>query len=185
MFTPLARLLDLAADRGAGVPVTALAEAFTALCTAHPGGPAYGVFSLRSHAEAFLHWAGSVKDPRPSFARRLEADAPALRAIVERARDGAESAEAAEFRAAFAYGMGVFDTAAARGDLTPASSTAWPPPRTAKPPPRPGTADPSTRAAASSTRPSPTAGSPTGPRPGSPRTGSSSTCSTAGSPCSA
>ncbi|MEU7021258.1 hypothetical protein ABZ990_11470 [Streptomyces sp. NPDC046203] len=118
MFAPLARLLDLAADRDAGVPVTALAEAFTALCTAHPGGPAYGVFSLRSHTEAFLHWASSVKDPRPSFARRLEADAPMLRAVVERARDGAESAEAAEFRAAFAYGMGVFDTAAARGDLS-------------------------------------------------------------------
>ncbi|MFJ8161786.1 hypothetical protein ACIRBY_12700 [Streptomyces sp. NPDC096136] len=118
MFTPLARLMDLAAGRNAGVPVPALAEAFTALCTAHPGGPAYGVFSLRSHAEAFLHWAGSVKDPRPSFARRLETDAPVLRAIVERARDGAESAEASEFRAAFAYGMGVFDTAAARGDLS-------------------------------------------------------------------
>lgn len=118
MFTPLARLMDLAAGRDAGVPVTALAEAFTALCTAHPGGPAYGVFSLRSHAEAFLHWAGSVKDPRPSFARRREADAPMLRAVVERARDGAESSEAAEFRAAFAYGMGVFDTAAARGDLS-------------------------------------------------------------------
>ncbi|MER6212758.1 MULTISPECIES: hypothetical protein [unclassified Streptomyces] len=118
MFTPLARLMELAARRGAGVPVMALAEAFTALCTAHPGGPAYGVFSLRSHAEAFLHWAGSVKDPRPSFARRLQTDGPALRAVVERARDGAESSEAAEFRAAFAYGMGVFDTAAARGDLS-------------------------------------------------------------------
>lgn len=118
MFGPLARTLDLAADRATGVPVTAVAEAFLALCTAHPRGLAHGVFSLRSHAEAFLHWASAAKDPRPSFRRRLAADAPVLRALVERVRDGGESAGAAEWRAAFAYSTGVFDATVDRGELS-------------------------------------------------------------------
>ncbi|MDH6130006.1 hypothetical protein [Kitasatospora sp. GP82] len=119
MFEPMARTLEPVPAGAGGVSVTALAEAFVALCTAHPRGAAYGVFSLRSHAEAFLHWAGAAKDPRPSFQRRLAKDADVFRALVERVRDGGESAEAAAWRSAFAYCMGSFDAAVAAGDLSP------------------------------------------------------------------
>ncbi|MCE7080560.1 hypothetical protein [Streptomyces sp. ST2-7A] len=97
-----------------------VAEAFVALADAHHAGAAFGVFSLRSHAEAFLAWTAGGKDPRPAFDRRLEDDAPGLLPVVENALAGRPDPRTAEWGRAFAYCTGLFDGAVARGDLTPA-----------------------------------------------------------------
>ncbi|WP_209314944.1 hypothetical protein [Streptomyces bohaiensis] len=104
-------------DRAPQDALTLVGEAFVALAAAHPRGAAYGVFSLRSHAEAFLAWAAPVKDPRPSFARRLEADTPRLRPLVEAGLAG-RTEGAAGWGSSFAYCMGGFDYAVAQGQLT-------------------------------------------------------------------
>lgn len=95
-----------------------IAEAFTALAAAHQLGAGNGVFSLRSHAEAFLAWAAPRKDPRPAFERRLAADAPRLRPVVERALAGTPDPGTAAWAKSFAYCMGAFDTAVTHGLLT-------------------------------------------------------------------
>ncbi|WP_394426091.1 hypothetical protein [Streptomyces sp. SGAir0957] len=95
-----------------------LAEAFAALVDTHALGPAYGVFSPRSHVEAFLAWAAPTKDMRPAFRARLAQDAPALRAVVEQRLGGEVSPAAAQWRTAFAYAAGVLDSAVAAGTLT-------------------------------------------------------------------
>lgn len=95
-----------------------VAEAFTALAAAHHYGAGNGVFSLRSHAEAFLSWASPRKDPRPAFARRLAADAPRLRPVVERALAGTPDDGTAAWAGAFSYSMGAFDATVAHGLLT-------------------------------------------------------------------
>lgn len=95
-----------------------LAEAFAALISSHHSGAAYGVFSLRSHSEAFMSWAAPRKDPRPAFDKRLEKDAPLLREIVEKSLAGEYGPQAGAWRTAFAYCMGAFDSAVAGGTLT-------------------------------------------------------------------
>ncbi|MEU9480707.1 hypothetical protein [Streptomyces sp. NPDC048191] len=93
-------------------------EIFVALAAAHHAGLPYGVFSLRSHAEAFLSWASARKDPRPAFRSRLEADAPRVRKLVEAALAGEANRTYAAWQTAFAYTMGVFDHAVLTHELT-------------------------------------------------------------------
>ncbi|MFF9485639.1 hypothetical protein [Streptomyces sp. NPDC014676] len=107
---------SLAEEPGSGTVL--LAEAFAALADTHALGPGYGVFSPRSHAEAFLAWAAPRKDMRPVFQERLAKEAPLLRAVVEQRLSGEVSPAAARWRTAFAYGAGVLDSAVASGTLT-------------------------------------------------------------------
>jgi len=107
---------EIAQDRAQAT--VRLAEAFTALADSHHSGAAYGVFSLRSHSEAFIAWASTRKDPRPAFEKRLQNDAPNFREVVEKALGGEYGPRAAAWRTAFAYCMGAFDSAVAGGTLT-------------------------------------------------------------------
>lgn len=117
IFRPLLRTIEeFAADRANAT--ARVAEAFIAIADAHHSGAAFGAFSLRSHSEAFMAWASPRKDPRPAFAQRLERDAPLLRTLVEQALREEVGATAAGWRNAFAYCMGVFDSAVADGTLT-------------------------------------------------------------------
>ncbi|MFC9594650.1 hypothetical protein ACFTUC_33300 [Streptomyces sp. NPDC056944] len=106
---------DLAGEPGSGT--LRLAEAFAALADTHALGLGYGVFSPRSHVEAFLAWAAPTKDVRPVFAQRLAQDAPALRRVVEQRLSGEVSATAAAWRTGFAYGAGALESAVAAGTL--------------------------------------------------------------------
>ncbi|MFE7512572.1 hypothetical protein ACFU8I_15355 [Streptomyces sp. NPDC057540] len=106
---------DLAGEPGSGT--VRLAEAFAALADTHALGLGYGVFSPRSHVEAFLAWAAPTKDVRPVFAQRLAQDAPALRRVVEQRLSGEVSATAAAWRTGFAYGAGALESAVAAGTL--------------------------------------------------------------------
>ncbi|RJK98463.1 hypothetical protein D5H78_04650 [Vallicoccus soli] len=101
-------------DRG----VERLAEAFAAVADTHALGAAYGVFSLRSHAEAFLAWTRPSRDLRPAFRERAARDAAVLRPVVERRLAGAPGPSGAAWRTALAYGQGVLDAAVAEGRLT-------------------------------------------------------------------
>lgn len=114
---PLTAVVAEAAS-GAGTPATRVAEAMVALAAAHHSGIPFGVFSLRSHAEAFLSWAAPRKDVRPVFARRLAGDAPLLRALVQQTLEDTCSPSAARWHQAFQYCMGVFDSAVAQEVLT-------------------------------------------------------------------
>ncbi|MEV5437773.1 hypothetical protein AB0K80_17420 [Streptomyces sp. NPDC052682] len=112
----LSMIEGLAEEPGSGT--ARLAEAFAALVDTHALGPAYGVFSPRSHVEAFLAWAAPRKDMRPVFRARLADEAPLIRAVVEQRLSGAVSPAAAQWRTAFAYSAGVLDSAVAAGTLT-------------------------------------------------------------------
>ncbi|MFD7178414.1 hypothetical protein ACFV90_00135 [Streptomyces sp. NPDC059904] len=114
---PLLRMIEGIAAEPATATVR-LAEAFAALVDTHFLGPAYGVFSPRSHVEAFLAWAAPTKDVRPVFQERLAKDAPRLRTVVEQRLSGEVSAGAAEWRTAFAYSSGALESAVAAGTLT-------------------------------------------------------------------
>ncbi|MCB8903838.1 MULTISPECIES: hypothetical protein [unclassified Streptomyces] len=107
---------DLAGEPGSGT--LRLAEAFVALADTHTLGLGYGVFSPRSHVEAFLAWAAPTKDVRPVFQQRLAKDAPALRRVVEQRLSGEVSAAAAAWRTGLAYGAGALESAVAAGSLT-------------------------------------------------------------------
>ncbi|MEU4077529.1 hypothetical protein [Streptomyces venezuelae] len=107
---------DLAGEPGSGT--LRLAEAFVALADTHTLGLGYGVFSPRSHVEAFLAWAAPTKDVRPVFAERLAKDAPVLRRVVEQRLSGEVSATAAAWRTGLAYGAGALESAVAAGTLT-------------------------------------------------------------------
>ncbi|MEU9297324.1 hypothetical protein [Streptomyces sp. NPDC048266] len=107
---------DLAAEPGSGT--ARLAEAFVALADTHTLGLGYGVFSPRSHVEAFLAWAAPTKDVRPVFRQRLAQDAPVLRRVVEQRLSGEVSATAAAWRTGLAYGAGALESAVAAGTLT-------------------------------------------------------------------
>lgn len=117
MAKPLARTIDDVAGGRADATVR-LAEAFTALVDTHALGPAYGVFSLRSHVEAFLAWAAPTADARPVFARRLAEEYGRLRPVVEQRLAGEPSPAAAEWRTAFAYCAGSLDGSVANGTLS-------------------------------------------------------------------
>jgi hypothetical protein len=114
---PLIDTLEDVAEHGAQAETRVL-EAFVALADAHHAGVAYGVFSLRSHVEAFLSWASARKDPRPAFRARLASDAPRLRSLVESALKGDMNRHYTAWQTAFAYTMGVFDHAVLTGALT-------------------------------------------------------------------
>ncbi|MFG3036142.1 hypothetical protein ACGFYZ_04485 [Streptomyces sp. NPDC048330] len=107
---------DLAGAPGSGT--LRLAEAFAALADTHTLGLGYGVFSPRSHVEAFLAWAAPTKDMRPVFRQRLAQDAPLFRRVVEERLSGEVSATAAAWRTGFAYGAGALESAVAAGTLT-------------------------------------------------------------------
>ncbi|WP_329283271.1 hypothetical protein [Streptomyces sp. NBC_00691] len=117
-LTPaLLRTIDgLAGEPGTGT--LRLAEAFVALADTHTLGLGYGVFSPRSHVEAFLAWAAPTKDVRPVFRQRLAQDAAALRRVVEQRLSGEVSATAAAWRTGLAYGAGALESAVAAGTLT-------------------------------------------------------------------
>ena len=114
---PVLRMIEGMAEEPGSATVR-LAEAFAALVDTHFLGPAYGVFSPRSHVEAFLAWAAPRKDVRPVFQERLAKDAPALRTVVEQRLSGEVSPAAAEWRTAFAYSSGALESAVAAGTLT-------------------------------------------------------------------
>ena len=117
LTVPLLSAIDELAARPA-LASTRLAEAFAALADAHYLGLAYGVFSFRSHAEAFLAWAAPTKDLRPVFAARLAGEVAALRPVVEQRLTGDVSAAAAAWRTAAAYSAGTLDSAVSAGRLT-------------------------------------------------------------------
>ncbi|WP_199808623.1 hypothetical protein [Streptomyces sp. NRRL S-146] len=118
LATPVLAMIEgMAEEPGSGT--VRLAEAFAALVDTHALGPAYGVFSPRSHVEAFLAWAAPRKDMRPVFRERLAKEGPRIREVVEQRLNGAVSPAAAQWRTAFAYGAGVLDHAVAMGALTP------------------------------------------------------------------
>jgi hypothetical protein len=117
MSRPLLAVLAESAANPAAAP-TRVVEAMVALAAAHHSGIPYGVFSLRSHAEAFLAWAAPRKDARPAFERRRQGDAPLLRALVEKTMADDAGPWSARWRQAFAYCMGAFDSAVAQGTLT-------------------------------------------------------------------
>jgi hypothetical protein len=120
-FAVMARPLMKTIDEVSRAPATAtvrLAEVFAALADTHFLGLAYGVFALRSHAEAFLSWAAPSADVRPAFARRLQEDAPRLRPVVAQCLAGEPSPGAAAWRTALGYCAGALDSAVASEALT-------------------------------------------------------------------
>jgi hypothetical protein len=116
MGKPLMGTIDELAG-GADATVR-LAEAFLALADTHFLGPAYGVFSLRSHVEAFLAWAAPTADARPAFAGRLAAESARLRPVVEQRLADRPSPTAAAWRTAFGYCAGALDSSVANGALS-------------------------------------------------------------------
>jgi hypothetical protein len=109
-------------DRGTpgdALPLSVVAEIMLAVADAHPARIPYGVFSFRSHGEAFLNWSLAVSDPRPEFERRLADDRPVLRSLVERMLAGTETRNSASWRRTANYCMGLFDSAVLAGTLTP------------------------------------------------------------------
>ncbi|MQY12501.1 hypothetical protein SRB5_26350 [Streptomyces sp. RB5] len=117
MSGPLLRAIDDLAGRRED-PAVRLAEAFTALADTHVLGAGYGVFSLRSHAEAFFAWAKPTADARPAFAKRLAAESARLRPVVEERLGDRPSPAAAAWRTAFAYCAGALDSSVADGTLS-------------------------------------------------------------------
>jgi hypothetical protein len=117
MSKPLLNMIESVAGGQADATVQ-LAEAFTALADTHFLGPDYGVFSLRSHVEAFLAWAAPTADARPAFAKRLAAEHGRLRPVVEQRLAGQPSPAAAAWRTAFGYCAGALDSGVANGTLT-------------------------------------------------------------------
>lgn len=101
-------LLGTALTDGPGATVAAVAEAMLVLADTHPHGLRFGIFSLRSHAEAFFHWAGPAAEYRSSFTARMGKEGPVLRQLVRRVQAGEEAPPAAEWRAAFAACLAEF-----------------------------------------------------------------------------
>jgi hypothetical protein len=94
-------LVDAAAAPSDSAVLSRVAEALLALADTHPHGMRFGTFSLRSHAEAFFHWAGPAAPYRAEFDARMGRDRPVLEAMVHRQRDGATPAAAMAWRQAF------------------------------------------------------------------------------------
>jgi hypothetical protein len=114
---PVLDMIDELARRPA-VGSVRLAEAFCALADSYFLGLAHGVYSFRSHTEAFLAWAAPTRDVRPAFAERLAREAADLRPVVEQRLAGEVGPAAAAWRTAFAYGAGTLDNAVSGGSLT-------------------------------------------------------------------
>lgn len=96
-----------------------LLHVFAALADSHPYRVGFGAFSLRSHAEAYAHWASSRNaDPRPAWESRL-ADIPADVREDVRARLSERPVAASELaRAAFLYALGYADALIDYGKLS-------------------------------------------------------------------
>jgi hypothetical protein len=129
----LAPLTEAAGLESEGAVLARVAEAFLALAATHPHGVRFGTFSLRSHAEAFFHWAGPQADYRSSFEQRMRKDRVVLEALVGRVGDGSPSDAAAVWSHAFHGCMAEFegritdadiDGAIAAGSAGPASGPA-------------------------------------------------------------
>ncbi len=97
----LAPLIQAAGTESDGALLARVAEAFLALADSHPHGVRFGTFSLRSHAEAFFHWAGPSADYRAAFQTRWEKDRAVLEELVSRVRDDCPSAPARAWQHAF------------------------------------------------------------------------------------
>jgi hypothetical protein len=110
---------DEQAALGDSAPLATVAEIMLATADANPLRIPYGTISFRSHAETFLNWPHAVPGPRSDFERRLSADRPMLRPLVERMLDGADTPSAASWRRTGSYCMGLFDSAVLAGSLTP------------------------------------------------------------------
>lgn len=95
-----------------------LGEMFAAVADSYSLGLAHGVFSFRSHAEAFFAWARPTRDVRPVFAERLRREAAVLRPVVEQRFGGTPGRSAAAWRTAFAYSAGTLDSAVRDGTLS-------------------------------------------------------------------
>ncbi|MET7669047.1 hypothetical protein [Micromonospora luteifusca] len=117
LTTPLLDMVDELARRPEQGTVR-LGEAFAALADSYFLGLAHGVYSFRSHVEAFLAWARPTRDVRPVFAQRLARDAAVLRPVVEQRLAGTPSGPAAAWRTAFAYCAGTFDATVTDGTLS-------------------------------------------------------------------
>jgi hypothetical protein len=104
----LSPLLRAAATQSDGALLARVAEAFLALADSHPFGMRFGTFSFRSHAEAFFQWAGPGAGYRSSFTARWQKDRGVLEELTRRAREDAESADAAAWRRAFGACMAQF-----------------------------------------------------------------------------
>lgn len=114
LLTPL---VDTAAAASDGAVLSRVAEALLALADTHPHGMRFGTFSLRSHAEAFLHWAGPAAPYRAAFDARMEHDRPVLDALVRRQRDGATPTSAVAWRQAFGACQADFEGRVCAADL--------------------------------------------------------------------
>jgi hypothetical protein len=115
-----APLVATAAAGSDGAVLSRVAEALTALADTHPHGMRFGTFSLRSHAEAFFHWAGPAAPYRAAFDARMEHDRPALEATVHRQRHGATTAAALAWRQAFQACQADFEGRVTAADLASA-----------------------------------------------------------------
>ncbi|MGH9126019.1 MAG: hypothetical protein ACRDZ8_15030 [Acidimicrobiales bacterium] len=120
----LAPLLEAAAAGSGGTLLSRVAEAFLALAASHPHGVRFGTFSLRSHAEAFFHWAGPAADYRSQFEDRMGRDVAVLQELVRRARDGVPSDAAARWAQAFRACRASFEGRVCDADLDRASGQA-------------------------------------------------------------
>jgi hypothetical protein len=122
----LAPLIEAAGLESDGAVLARVAEAFVALAATHPHGVRFGTFSLRSHAEAFFHWAGPRADYRSSFENRMGKDLVVLHELVRRVRDGETSDAAAVWSHAFNGCMAEFQGRITNADIDQAIPSAGP-----------------------------------------------------------
>lgn len=121
LFAPLTQA---AATDAEGALLAQVADAFVALADAHPHGLRFGSFSLRSHAEAFFHWAAPAADYRRAFDNRMGKDRAVLEELVRRFRDGAPSPSAASWARAFHACRADFEGQVSNADLDQATPSA-------------------------------------------------------------
>ncbi|KWT63928.1 hypothetical protein ADL21_00850 [Streptomyces albus subsp. albus] len=98
---------------------TATLGALAALADSHPYGIGFGAFSLRSHAEAFLHHTRTQdRDLRGRFADQMRSDEERLHAIVGPRVAEQPDAPYESWRAAFSYCLGYLDRMVDTGELS-------------------------------------------------------------------
>jgi hypothetical protein len=133
LLTPV---IEAAATEPDGALLARVAEAFLALAATHPHGIRFGTFSLRSHAEAFLHWAAPDADYRALFEERLGKDRAVLEWLVRRIHDGEASEPTARWVDAFHNCLAEFAGQVTNDDLDALTSpTAGPARRSEGPSP--------------------------------------------------
>lgn len=109
--------IEAAATVHDGALLARVAEAFLALAASHPYGMRFGTFSLRSHAEAFLHWAAPDADYRALFEERLGKDRAVLEWLVRRMHDGVAGEPTARWADAFHNCLAEFTGEVTNDDL--------------------------------------------------------------------